>query len=369
MSLSYIEVSKSALLGNIKAYRDQLGKTKLMAVVKANAYGHGVDVVADVIKDVADWFGVVNISEAVNLRDLGVNKPILVMSYYDEDKIEEALRKNISLVVYDETQLKLLNESAQRLHTQARVHLKIDTGTSRLGVLPDAVLEFAQKIGKLQHIKLEGVFSHLAASEDNAPYTKKQLQTFEEVLSRLDQNGIKPQLRHIACTASASAFPLSRFDLIRLGIGLYGLSSYKARTKANKLLLTPILTWKTRIVQVKDVPKNTYVGYSLTYKTTKASKIAVLPVGYHEGYPRSLSNKGEVLVRGQRCPVRGRVCMNLMMIDVSKVKDVSAGDEVVLIGRQGKDEITADELAKHAGTINYEIVARLNLNIPKVQTA
>jgi alanine racemase len=367
MSLSYIEVSKSALLGNIKAYREQLGKTKLMAVVKANAYGHGVDIVADVIKDEVDWFGVVNIDEAVNLRDLGVNKPILAMSYYDEDKIEEALRKNISLVAYDENQLKLLNESAQRLRTQARVHLKIDTGTSRLGVLPNQVLEFAQKIGKHQHLKLEGVFSHLAASEDNVPYTKKQLEVFESALSLLEKNGIKPQVRHIACTASASAFPQSRFDLIRLGIGLYGLSSYKSRSKTSKLILTPILAWKTRIIQIKDVPKNTYIGYSLTYKTSKASKIAVLPVGYYEGYPRSLSNKSEVLICGQRCPVRGRVCMNLMMVDVTKVKDPAAGDEVVLIGKQGKDEITADELARHAGTINYEIVARLNLNIPKVQ--
>ncbi|HYE22416.1 MAG TPA: alanine racemase [Verrucomicrobiae bacterium] len=370
MALTWIEISKSALLNNIAEYRRIVGRVKLMAIVKSNAYGHGIDTTAEVINENIDWFGVVNGAEAIHLRDLGINKPILVLSYYDEDLILELIRKNISLAVYDTAMVNKIDSAARKLNTKARIHLKVDTGTTRLGVFPVDLVALTEEVKKRSNLELEGLFSHLSSSEDNEEYTNLQLNKFQEVVRNLEQEGYRIPLKHIACTASATAFIESRFDLIRLGIGLYGLPSYKAstRSKIKKPNLIPALSWKAKIIQVKKVPKGTYVGYGCTYKTKRQSLIAVLPVGYFEGYDRKLSNSGEVLVSGKKCPVIGRVCMNLLMVDVTKVKDVKVYEEAVLVGKQGQNSMTADDLAKKIGTINYEVVARINPNIQRILT-
>jgi alanine racemase len=369
MSLNWIEISKSALTHNLRQFRKIAGSAKIMAMVKSNAYGHGIDLVSEAIQKDVDWFGTVNLEEAIQLRDLGISKPILVLSYYDDDHIDEALRKNISLVVFDIRQIAKINTSAEKLNLKGRIHVKIDTGTTRLGIMPEEALDFIRELTKYPYVELEGIFSHLATAEDNTKYTGRQLKIFNDLTLQLLEEGLDIRIKHIACTASAVAFGVSRYDLIRLGIGLYGLSSFKAYAKDKKTVLPdlrPALSWKTKIVQIKKVPKNTFVGYSLTYKTPKASVLAVLPVGYNEGYDRKFSNNSVVLVHGIKCPVRGRVCMNLIIIDVSKVKDAKVGDEAVLIGSQEGEKISADDLAERIDTINYEIVARLNPNIPRV---
>ncbi len=367
MSLSWIEISKSALLHNIGFYRELIGKAKLMSVVKSNAYGHGIELVSEIINDQTDWFGTASAEEAILLRDQGINKSILVLSFYDDDLIEELLRKNISLAVYDRSQFKRLDAAARKLKTKARIHLKVDTGTSRLGFYPEDVPAVIEEIKKFSGLICEGLFSHLAASEDLPEYTNQQLEKFNTLVVKLSEQGINIPIKHIACSAAAQGYADSCWDLIRLGIGLYGLSSYKTKGKPNpKVDLRPVLSWKTRLVQVKNVPKNTFVGYGCTYKTTKASVLGILPVGYYDGFDRKLSNNGEVLINGERCPVRGRVCMNLIIVDLSRAKSAKVGDEAVLIGEQGDDKITADELAKKVGTINYEIVTRLNSAIPRV---
>lgn len=368
MSLTWIEISKSALLHNVSAYRNLIGKTKLMAVVKSNAYGHGLDLVSDTINEFVDWFGVVNGREAIELRDQGINKPILVLSYYDEDLVDELLRKNISVVVYDLDQIKKLDVVAGKLKTKAKIHLKLDTGTSRLGQGLKDTVALALEIKRKPNVVLEGLMSHLAASEDNAGYTSKQLQEFENAIKEFESLGITFHLKHIACSASAAAFPKGRFDLVRIGIGIYGLSSYKTASKNPALNLNPVLEWKTKIIHIKKVPKNAYVGYSCTYKTKQLATLAVIPVGYFEGYDRKLSNAGQVLIGGVKCPVRGRICMNLTIVDVTKVPGAKVGDEAVLIGQQGKQTVTADDLAKKIGTINYEVVSRLNLSISRSLT-
>ncbi len=366
---SWIEISKSALLHNLSQYRKLIGKTKLMAVIKSNAYGHGLDVVPEIINDKVDWFGAVSGDEAIFLRDKGINKSILVLSFFDDDQIEELLRKNISLPVYTSEQIKKISAAANKLRLQAKVHVKVDTGTSRLGFNSDQIPQILDEIKKAGNITVEGMFSHLASSEDKPDVTKRQLQIFEDLIKSLEQRKIKIPLKHIACTASAQGFVESRIDLVRLGIGLYGLGSYKAKPGAkNTLDLKPALSWKTKLIQVRKVPKNTLIGYSGTYKTKKDSILGILPVGYYDGFDRKLSNKADVLIKGVRCPVRGRVCMNLIIVDLSNVQNVRVGDEAVLIGAQGHDEISANELAKTVGTINYEIIARLNPQIPRVVT-
>ncbi|MDP3994052.1 MAG: alanine racemase [Candidatus Doudnabacteria bacterium] len=356
---TWIEISKSALLFNIRQMRRIAGKAGLMAVVKANAYGHGMVEVAGIVRGQVDWFGVAGLDEALLLRKSRIRKPVLVLSYYEKDKtaLVFAISRNISFAVYTKLQIHLLDEAARFARRKARIHLKIDTGTSRLGIPPGDLGDFLRLIRGAKHLELEGMFSHFADSEGDDKYTKKQLEIFKRAADRPE---FSKALCHIACSAAAIIYPKSRQDLVRIGIALYGLySSKKIRTP-----LKPVLSWKTRIIQIKELPKGSYVGYGLSYKTKRNTTLAILPVGYADGYDRKFSNNAEVLVSGRRCRVVGRVCMNLTMIDVTGVP-ARVGQEAVLLGRQGRAEITADELGKRVGTINYEIVTRINWSLPR----
>ncbi|MBX4191571.1 MAG: alanine racemase [Candidatus Doudnabacteria bacterium] len=369
--LTEITINKQALLHNVSQFRKVAGSAKLMVVVKSNAYGHGYFAVASCIEDKVDYFGVASLSEALSLREIKIKKPILVLNYYELTQVESAVLKNISLVVYDLSQVKTIQAAAKKLKKKALVHIKVGTGLSRLGVFAKDSLSFTKQVLKMPNIIVEGIFSHFAASEDDPGFTMIQLEHFRKIISELESNNIEIPIKHIACTASALAFPETHFGMIRIGIGIYGLQSYKSiYSKVLKTYegfsLKKALTWKTKILAVKDLPVGAYVGYGRTYQTTRKTKLAILPVGYHEGYDRGLSNNSEVLINGVRCPVRGRIYMNLMSVDVTKVKNAKAGDTAVLIGTQGREEITADELAVKAGTINYEIVTRINPIIPRL---
>jgi len=343
-----------------------------MAVVKSNAYGHGLTATAQPsVEALTDWFATVNLDEALALRKAGVKKPILVLSYYDLDQINDAISKNISLVVYDLKQAKALAQAAKKLKKKAKVQLKVDIGTSRLGMTREQIIPLALEVAKLDNVEIEGVFGHLAASEEDIDFTKEQLNLFEQVLFELYRVGIEPKITHIACTAAALAFKNSHKAAIRLGVGLYGLwPSLEAKKQTLKIYpkfeLRAALSWKTKIIQVKELKAGTFVGYGKTYQTHRKTMLAILPVGYNEGYDRGLGNLGHVLISGKRCKVLGRVCMNLIMVDVTDIKNVKVGDEAVLIGRQGKEEITADEIATLLGTINYEVVTRINPTISRI---
>lgn len=368
---TWIEVNKSALIHNAKQFRKVLGTASLMAVVKSNAYGHGVWAVSSTLEDYVDFFGTANGAEALALRKAGIKKPILVLNYYAQDQIKSLLQKNVALVVYDLNQAKLISKTAKKLRKNAVVHIKIGTGLSRLGVYAKDAVSFVKRVSKLPNIEIEGLFSHFAASEDDPAFTMIQLDHFRKVVADLEKQSIFIPLQHISCTASALAFPESSLGLSRIGVGLYGLQSYKSIyslvRKANPgFNLKTALTWKAKILAVKELPAGAYVGYGRSYRTPKKTKLAILPVGYYEGYDRKFSNLSEVLIGGKRCKVRGRVYMNLLSVDVTKVKNVKAGSEAVLLGRQGREEIFADELAVIAGTINYEVVARINPTIPRI---
>jgi len=373
--LTWLEISKKNLLFNIAQLRKVIGiKVKLLAVIKANAYGHGVKEVGSIIKNKVDWFGVANVYEALLLRDQKIYNPILVLSYYENEpyRLTQAIQKKISLVVYTKDQVLLLDSIAKKLKKKAFVHLKIDSGTSRVGILPNEVERFVSYIKKYKHIEIEGVFSHFSDSEADLKYSKKQLAIFKDALQKV-RSSYPEASAHMACSAATVVIPSSHLNLARSGIMIYGLHPSKKTNHApgkkdyigQNIRLKPVLTWKTKILQVKNIPAGSYVGYGRTFKTQRKTKLVVLPVGYADGYDRGLSNVGQVLISGKRARVIGRICMNLMMIDATGVP-AKAGQEVVLIGRQGKQQIFAEDSAEKLGTINYEVVTRISWTLPRI---
>lgn len=342
-----------------------------MPVIKSNAYGHGFFEVAAFCEanQTVKKMLVVSLDEALMLRRKKIKKPIIVLSFFNLEQLKKQKGKNlknISLPVYDLKTARVLNQIARVKGIKIKIHLKIDTGASRIGFLP-AELTKRGNIKTLKSFKnlfIEGIFSHFAASETNKKYTQKQLAIFKEILLKLKDEGIDPPLKHFACTAAALAAPKSRFNAIRLGIGFYGLWASKQAKKAGKFELKPALSWQTRLIQVKKISKNTPVGYGCSCVVNRPTVLGIIPVGYWDGLDRRLSNRGQVLHRGKRCNILGRVCMNMTMIDLTGHR-AEAGDKITLIGRQGREEITADEMAEKIGTINYEVISRINPLLPR----
>lgn len=373
---SWVEIDSHALKHNFDQFRKLVAsEVLLMPVIKSNAYGHDILSVARILSDAgADYLGVVNGDEAILLRNKSVSTPILVLSYYNINQIKLLIENKIDLVVYDYETARIISETAAALNIIAKIHIKIDTGTSRLGILAENASDFVEECSKLNMVEITGVFTHFADSENSDwTFTNTQIDKFRDLLFSLQRTGIKIPLPHAACSAASIISANTHFNMIRIGISTYGLwpseSSKKIVQKKNPDFdLIPVLTWKTRIIQVKNLPKKTPIGYGCSYKLKKDSTIAVIPVGYNEGYSRALSNAGSVLIGGKKCPVIGKVCMNLTIIDVSELPTVKVGDEVVIIGKQGKNYITADDIARETKTINYEVVTRINPIIPRIVT-
>lgn len=367
---SWVEINTHASVNNVQSFRKIIGEqVVIMAVVKANAYGHGLVRTAKAVEERVEWFGVNNLTEGLELRNAGIQKPILILGYVSLSSLGEAVANNLSLTVYNRETVEALG----RISSPSKTHLKIETGTGRQGIFPEEVGEFLDLIKKFSQIKVEGISSHFADLEEvgEGNYASRQLERFQHACAVASTKLGYTPLRHIACTAAALVFPQSLLDLLRLGIGMYGLwPSESVRVATAKIhpefKLEPVLTWKTRIAQLKNLPTGYPVGYGGTIVTKRPTRLAILPVGYYDGYDRGLSNCGQVLVRGRRAPVVGRVCMNMTMVDVTGVEGVGLEDEVALLGRQGKEEITAGEIAQKLGTINYEVVSRINPLLPGV---
>ena len=369
---TWVEISNAALNDNIATYARIVAPAKLALMLKSNAYGHGIELIAQLANSnphVA-YFGLVSLTEALLLRSKGIQKPLFVHGFIDED-IELAITHDIAITVYDQATADALNQAAQRQNKQAQVHLKIDTGMSRLGLAPAKALELAQYIVTLPHIQFMGLLSHYAhADGPDQTYTQRQSQQLADLQAQLATHGITTPLVHASNSAGATAAHSSAHTLVRLGLGVYGLwpspdNQAQARTRTPTITLHPVLTWKTRIIQIKEVPAGTYVGYGCTHKTTQPTRIATLPIGYWDGYDRGLSNCGQVLVGGTLAPVIGRISMNLTTIDITGI-DASVGCHVTLLGDY--TGIRAEDLAQHCGTINYEIITRINPLIPRVLT-
>ena len=363
---TWVEISQSALIHNLKQFRKIIGsKVRLLVSIKANAYGHGlVEVAKLAASNGADWFGVNSLAEAKILRDNKITKPILILGYIQLKQLQILSKlKNISLVVYNEATIKKLGQ----INSIFKIHLKLETGTNRQGINPDNILDFITLIKKYGNIKIEGFYTHFANIEDTLKhsYALSQLKIFNKTVELLKKRKIKIPIIHAACSAATILHKETHFDLVRPGISVYGLWSspetqLSAKRKKKSINIKPVLSWKSIVAQVKEVKKDSSIGYGCAEKVFRDSKIAVIPVGYWDGFDRGLSNIGNVIIKNQRVKVMGRVCMNMFMVDVTDIKNVMPEDEVVLLGRQGQEEVTAEEIAQKLGTINYEFITRIN---------
>jgi alanine racemase len=361
--LSWVEINRQALAQNVKRFKAHIGSdVRLAAVVKANAYGHGLLEASRVMLDAgASWLAVNSIDEAVVLRNAGVAAPVICLAYVPLALLEEAAELDVRPTIYNLETIERLAVIAQRLKQTVRVHIKVETGTNRQGVHGEELLQLARAVRRHEYLQLEGLSTHYANIEDVTEhgFAELQLSRFLSACDLLERNGISIPIKHTACTAAAILFPNTLFNLVRVGIGLYGLWPSK-ETKISALQagialneLAPVMTWKTRIAQIKKIPSGATIGYGGTDLATQDTRIAVLPVGYYEGYDRRLSSIGYVLIHGRRAPVRGRVCMNMIMVDVTNIPEAALEDEAVLLGRQGGDSISAETLAGKVGSINY----------------
>ena len=337
-----------------------------MVVVKANAYGHGLETVSRSVIDQASWFGVDALAEALVVEQVAPGKPILIMGHSKASDARTIVEHNFRQVIYRPDLAQALSEAARALGKSARVHLKVETGTNRQGVAPNEIVSFGEAVVALPKMELEGVYTHFANIEDtlDPSFAKMQLQRFNEALEGLAGAGIRPTQVHAAATAGILLYPETHFTMVRLGIGAYGIwpsreTRIAARERGRGLDLVPVLTWKANIAQLKTIAAGEYVGYGLAFQASRKTTLAVIPVGYYEGYDRRPSSAGRALVRGKAVPVVGRVAMNMMMLDVTDTAP-SLDDEVVLLGVQGDAEITVEELAEKIGTIPYEILTRIN---------
>lgn len=373
---TWVEISSAALAGNIENLRSVLAPgVEFCAVVKSNAYGHGLRETARLaLRSGVKVFAVDNIDEALAVRVLDPACTIFILGTTLPGRFSEIVSGRMVQTVYDAETVTGLAEAARALGTHAFVNLKIETGLHRQGMDAreiESVREALKKAG--DRVVVTGIGSHFASSEDvdHPEPTFAQMTEFETAVVRLAEHGIQPQYAHMACSAAALTKPDSQYNLVRFGIAFYGLWPSAGVRRAvtlgrQRVDLAPVLSWKTTIAQVKSVAPGAQIGYGGHFVVNRPMRIAVLPVGYYDGYDRRLSNRGEVIVRGTRCNVLGNVCMNMIMVDVSTVPAARAGDTVTLLGRDGMHAVTADDIAERIGTINYEVVTRINPLLPRL---
>ena len=375
-TVSWLEIDLGALAANVRAFAGRLGEARIAAVVKSEAYGHGVALVAPAaLRAGASWLAVWGANEGIPLRALvGPDVPILCLGHTPPQDFADAVAADLRLTLYDPSAIPALARAARARGRTARVHVKLETGTHRQGLHPGEAAALARAVATCPEVVLEGVSTHFADIEDTTDhgFAESQQARFTEGVEAVAAAGARPTVRHTACSAAAILFPRTHFDLARVGIGLYGLwpsreTLVSARERGiSGFALSPVMTWKALVAQVKDVPAGGYVGYGRTWRAQRRTRIAVIPVGYFEGYARALSSRAHVLVRGHRAPVLGRVCMNMFMVDVTDVPGAAVGDAAVLLGRDGDEAVTAEALAGWAGTIHYEITTRVNPLLPRI---
>jgi len=355
---TWIEVNLDAIAQNVRNIKKLIGeKTELMAVVKGNAYGHDVlEVVPVVLNNGATRLAVARLEEGIFLRKAGITVPILVLGLTLKQQAELLVSYSITPTVSEYEMIEELSKFAVKEERTAKVHLKVDTGMGRIGILPDHILDLVKKIKALKNIEIEGIFTHFSvADEKDKAYTEMQFKKFMDVLTVLENEGIRIPVKHVGNSAALLDLPHMCLDLVRPGISIYGL--YPSREVQKTIKLIPAHTFKTRIAFLKELSAGQSISYGRTYTTNKErTVVASLPVGYADGYNRLLSNQGEVLIRGKRFPVIGRVCMDQTLIDVTNLPQAETGEEVVLWGKQEQEEIMVEEIAEKVGTINYEIV-------------
>ena len=374
-SLAWCEISRSALSHNLAVFRQLIGSERLLApVVKADAYGHGLLVAAEIFVEAgADWLCVHELDSAVKLREAQITVPLLVLGPVHPSAMDAVASTGARIMAYTEETVDAAAAAGRRRGVTIPLHLKVETGNQRQGLELEECVALARRIARADGVSLEGASTHYADIEDttNHGFARQQRERFEAAIAGLEAAGLRPAMTHASNSAAALLWPGVHSDLVRVGIGCYGLwpsrETYITALMVDRhdVELRPALTWKARIAQVRSVAAGETVGYGRTYRTTHDSRLAVVSVGYWDGYDRRLSNQAHVLVHGQRAPVRGRVCMNLLVVDVSHIAQAQTGDEVILLGASGAERITAEQMAEWIGTIQYEVPTRIHARLAR----
>lgn len=369
-SVMRVYLKRGALLNNISEFiRICNGPERIMAVVKANAYGHGLPEILSIIKETKiRKFGVFTLEEAISVRRIIPDSMILIFQSLFDEELREAIERGFEITAGSIDQIKNLISVMKDTKSPPFIHLKVETGTSRQGIRIEEIPLFIDLIRDKRKIKLRGIYTHFANIEDTTDhsYAMFQLNTFRRALEEFRQRGLTFDFRHTACSAAAILFPETHFDFVRIGISLYGHWPSKetfvsaSHMNIERPLLMPVMMIKTKIIQIKDVKSSEYIGYGCTYRATRDMRIGVLPVGYANGYRRAYSNSAYVVVNGKRAPVVGRVCMNMTMIDITDIPEAHIQSDVLLMGKDDKEEISAEDLAQLSGTINYEVLTQID---------
>lgn len=361
----WAEVNLAAITENVQLLKGQIdAKTLFMAVVKADGYGHGAAFAAKAaLEGGADWLGVARVEEGLTLHRAGLKQPILVLGLALPSQWQAALKAGLRLTVTDEETLSQLGDAARSIKKRARIHLKVETGMGRLGASPEEAVKMLSLARLHDRLVIEGIFSHFATADSDLTFAKEQCARFQDCLHKLDRLNIRPPLAHMANSAGILFLPQGDFDMVRAGVAIYGLSP--TNTSPDDHGLVPALSLTSRVTCVRELPPGHSIGYGATYKLQRRERIAIVSAGYGDGYTRRLMNP-PVLIGGSRCQGVGRICMDQMMVRVPDHLQVQPGDEVKLIGQQGHQRITAEELAQASGTINYEIVCSIAKRVPRL---
>jgi len=367
---TWIEIDKKAIAHNYQVFQNLVGKKcKLMSVVKSNAYGHSLlDFAKEQEKLGVDYLGVDSIVEGIALRKEGIKKPILVLGYTLPEMLLKAIKYNIEITVSNFETLKKIEKIKNQIK-KIKVHVKVDTGMNRHGFLSSDREKLLSELKKAKNISVVGLFTHFAMAKNPAfpQYTKNQIDEFEKWSGIFKKNGLNP-IRHASATSGAILFKEAHFDMVRIGIGLYGIwpSNEVRAFVEGKIRLAPVLSWKAVIGEIKAIKAGSRVGYDCTETITKDSKIAIIPIGYWHGLPRALSGIGKVIIGNKKCKILGRVCMDIIMVDITYIKNVKVRDEIILIGKSGKEEITADDISNLVDASTYEFLTRINPLIKRI---
>lgn len=372
LPLSYVEISKKSLIHNVKQFRSLLKKgTNIAVVIKGNAYGHGQNITAKILEPYVDCFQIDSIEELRSLRRVS-QKKALIFGYIQKADLGEAVKLGCISTVFSTTQLKELNRIAESCKIKQEIHIPVDAYLGREGFLLSELPKIFSMIKKCRFIELSGIYAHFANIEDTDDFShaEKQINEYKKALQLAIAFGFTNLQTHISATSGILVYEkyFTESSLVRLGLGVYGMwpSENLKKINENKIKLKPVLSWKTKITQIKTLPKGSTVGYGLTYKAKRKIKIAIIPQGYADGFDRGLSNKGEILIGGTRCKVIGRVSMNMFVVDISHLRRVKVEDQVVILGSQGRNKISAEEIAKLIDTINYEITTKISALLPRI---
>lgn len=361
----FAEIYLDNLINNYKIVKKKVKNAKIMAAIKADAYGHGAVEVARILEAEGVYmFGVASVEEGIELRDAGITSKILVLSPILHTQIDAILEYNLIPTISELKFFDVLHKKLRSLRKPIVVHVEVDTGMTRTGISYNNAIESIRRISSSPYIRISGLFSHFPLAEEDGAFTKKQIRDFGRLIKNLKRYKIKPSCTHLANSSGIFKHTDSHFDLVRPGIALYGLTSSPDIRYANDF--SPVMSLRSRVVNIRDVKANTPVSYGHTFVTKKRNRIGTISVGYGDGYPRALSNAGEVLVKGKRAPIVGTVCMDLIMIDITHIKSVKIGDLVTLIGRDGNERISAEECANKSHTIVYEITSGIGPRVARV---